>query len=408
MVALSGFSDEPGTTSQMPAITVLCDRVGDVGGAERYWETVLPVLASQGPVSLLTRELNGRAPLGIGVRAIGWGGEDAPPSPDAARLVAEELARDPADVVITASVFDTAVLDAVREHAPRWVVRVHDHRSFCPTGDRVFPQFEAVCSAPMGAACRGATVVRGCVHGPRPSSFRRIADREALRDRIARADGVLVSSEHMRATCIANGIRAERISLTPPPLPDEAFAAAVAPRPRERTLLFASRLTARKGLRSLLRALAQISLAERPRLVVAGEGEDEERAARAQAARDGVAVDWRGHLSAARLRDAIDGADAIAVPSLWPEPFGLVGIEAQARGRPAVAYDVGGIGDWITGAGIAVRRGDEGALAAAIRTVLDDRAWNNLSAAARARAESYRLDGHVERLLDIFHGGVPA
>jgi glycosyltransferase involved in cell wall biosynthesis len=161
-------------------------------------------------------------------------------------------------------------------------------------------------------------------------------------------------------------------------------------------------------LRSLLRALALIPVTERPRLVVAGEGEDEERAARAQAARDGVAVEWRGHLSAAQLRAAIDRADAIAVPSLWPEPFGLVGIEAQARGRPAVAYDVGGIGDWIAGAGIAVRRGDEGALAAAIRTVLDDRAWSNLSAAARARAETYRLGEHVERLLDLFHAGVPA
>jgi glycosyltransferase involved in cell wall biosynthesis len=392
----------------MPAITVLCDRIGDVGGAERYWETVVPVLASQGSVSLLARDCSGSGAVGLDARAIGWGGEDEPPSDAAARAVAEELARNPADVVVTASVFDTAVLDAVRANAPRWLVRVHDHRPFCPTGDRVFPQFDALCSAPMGASCIGATVVRGCVHGPRPSSYRRISEREALRDRIARADGVLVSSEHMRTTCVANGIDAARISITPPPLPDAAFAAPVAPRPPERTLLFASRLTARKGLRSLLRALALLPPAERPRLVVAGEGEDEERAARAQAARDGLAVEWRGHLSAARLREAIDGTDAVAVPSLWPEPFGLVGIEAQARGRPAVAYDVGGIGGWIAGAGIAVPRGDEGALAAAIRTVLDDRTWNNLSATARARAESYRLGAHVERLIDIFHGGVPA
>jgi glycosyltransferase involved in cell wall biosynthesis len=392
----------------MGAITVLCDRVGEVGGAERYWETVLPVLASHGSVCLLARENTGGALPGIGLRTIGWGGEDDSPSEDAARAVAAELQRSRPDVVVTASVFDVNVLDAVRANAPRWLVRVHDHRSFCPTGDRVFPQFEAVCGAPMGAACRGATVVRGCVHGPRPSSFRRIAAREALRDRIACADGVLVSSEHMRATCVANGIDASRITITPPPLPDAAFAAVSAARPRERTLLFASRLTARKGLRSLLRALAQIAPAERPRLVVAGEGDAEERAARAQAERDGVTVDWRGHLSASDLRAAIDAADAVAVPSLWPEPFGLVGIEAQARGRPAVAYDVGGIGDWIAGAGIAVRRGDEGALAAAIRAVLDDTMWKELSAAARTRAESYRLGAHVERLLDIFHGGVPA
>jgi glycosyltransferase involved in cell wall biosynthesis len=299
-------------------------------------------------------------------------------------------------------VFDTAVLDAVRSQARRWFVRIHDHRTFCPTGDRVYPQFEGPCSAAMGAACRGAVLVRGCVQGPRPSSFRRIAAREAVRDRIVRADGVLVSSAHMRATCETNGVDATRVAITPPPLPDAAFAHATAPRPAARTLLFASRLTPRKGLRSLLGALAKLGAQERPRLVVAGEGDAEERDARAQAARDGIDVDWRGKLGADELRAAIDGADAVAVPSLWPEPFGLVGIEAQARGRPAVAYGVGGIAEWIDGAGIAVPRGDEAALAAAIRTVLQEATWNRLSAAARARAEDHRLAAHVERLFSIF------
>ena len=38
----------------------------------------------------------------------------------------------------------------------------------------------------------------------------------------------------------------------------------------------------------------------------------------------------------------------MAVPSLWPEPFGLVGLDAASLGRPAVAFDVGGIGEWLT------------------------------------------------------------
>jgi glycosyltransferase involved in cell wall biosynthesis len=389
----------------MRTMTVLCDRVGDIGGAERYWETVLPAFASYGTrVCLFAREISGGTEHANGARAIRWSTEDEPASAGAAREVADALRRDRPDVVVTASVFDVAVLDAVRANAPRWIVRVHDHRAFCPTGDRVYPQFEMPCNAPMGGACRGATIVRGCVHGPRPSSFRRIAEREAVRDRLATADMVLVSSEHMRATCVANGIDAARIAITPPPLPDEAYAAQPAKRPRARTLLFASRLTPRKGLRSLLSSLAHMPAADRPHLVVAGDGDTEERDARAQAERDGVGVTWRGHLNASALRAEIDAADAVAVPSLWPEPFGLIGIEAQARGRPAVAYRVGGIGDWIDGAGIAVRRGDESALASAIGAVLDQRTWGDLAATARERAERYRLGAHVERMFDIFRG----
>lgn len=393
----------------MRAITVLSDRIGDVGGAERYWETVLPALVARGfAVRLLARDLAASARLdGIAMREILWADDDGSADAGAARAVAADLREHPADVVVTASVFDGAVLDAVRANAPRWIARVHDHRIFCPTGDRVYPQFEAPCSAPMGAACRGASIVRGCVHGPRASSFRRIAQRESLRDRIARADVTLVSSDHMRSTCIANGVPADRIAITPPPLPDAAYATVPAARPSSRSLLFASRLTPRKGLRSLLGALAKLPAGERPMLVVAGEGEAEERDARGQAAHDGVSVDWRGKLSAAELRDAIDAADAVAVPSLWPEPFGLVGIEAQARGRPAVAYQVGGIGDWIAGAGISVRRGDETALASAIRSILDEHTWNQFAAAARDHAETYRLGAHVDRLLNVFQGATP-
>jgi len=109
--------------------------------------------------------------------------------------------------------------------------------------------------------------------------------------------------------------------------------------------------------------------------------------------------DVRGRCPA--LRAAIDDAAAVAVPSLWPEPFGLIGIEAQARGRPAVGYDVGGIPEWIGDAGIAVPRGDQPALASAIRKVLDERTWLRFAASARRRSESYRLDAHVERFLSL-------
>ena len=32
----------------------------------------------------------------------------------------------------------------------------------------------------------------------------------------------------------------------------------------------------------------------------------------------------------------------VAVPSLWPEPFGLVGLDAASLGRPAIAFDLAG------------------------------------------------------------------
>lgn len=383
-------------------IAVLCDRVGDAGGAERYWETVVPALLQRGvSVHMMARDVNDANRYGVEALRVPWGGEDEPASAEAARIVADELARTRPDTVVTASIFDAGVLAAVRDAPARWLARVHDHRSFCPNGDRVYPQFPRPCVQPMGDACRRNTLLHGCVHGPRPSSFRAIAAREKIRDRLATADRVLVSSAHMRATCVTNGIAERRIAITPPPLRDEAYAPAPLPRPAESTLLFAARLTPQKGLRSLIGALARLEPAERPRLVVAGTGEAEERAARGDAEAAGVAVTWRGKLPENELRAAIDAAVAVAVPSLWPEPFGLVGIEAQARGRPAVAYQVGGIGDWIGEAGIAVPRGNQAALADAIRKVFDNGAWPVFSEAAWRRSQAYRLPAHVDRFLEL-------
>jgi glycosyltransferase involved in cell wall biosynthesis len=63
----------------------------------------------------------------------------------------------------------------------------------------------------------------------------------------------------------------------------------------------------------------------------------------------------------------------VAVPSLWPEPFGLVGLDAAALGRPAIAFDVGGIGEWLTdgvnGKLVEPAAGEEG-LASALAALL--------------------------------------
>lgn len=386
-------------------IAILCDRVDDTGGAERYWATVIPALLARGTsIRLMARSVVAENFFGAPASEIRWAAEGEQPVWSAGERVRSVLDSMHADTVVTAGVFDRNVLAAVRASARRWVVRIHDHRMFCPNGDRVFPQFSGICSHPMGSRCALNAVVRGCMHGAHPTSLTRLSERLALRDAVAGADAVLVSTAHMRATVARNGIAKERIHVTPPPLPEDAFCARPAAMPQRATILFAGRLEPQKGLCSLIRALAHINRRRRPALIVAGRGEDEERRARELARARRVDVRWAGWLAPPALRDAIDRSTAIAVPSLWPEPFGLVGSEAQARGRPAVAYDVGGIGEWIGHAGIAVPRGDERALARAILEIVDPRTWPIASAHARQQAERYRLTAHLAALAPVLGG----
>ena len=384
----------------MARVAVVCEVVGRYGGTERYWETVLPQLARSHDVRLRARVVQEPDRFGVRAQRIDWADEDSPPSTGGAERVRDAVAG--CDAVFTANVFDEHVLTAVREAAPRWIARVHDYRPFCPNGNKVFPQFPSVCTSSMGNACAVNAVLRGCVRGPRVESMHRIAQRMRVRDRLMLADEVLVSSRYVRRTCIRNGLPSDRIRITPPPLADEAYSEWSNPTSTN-AVLFSGRLNDQKGLCSLIRALARISAEQRPLLIVAGVGDSrEETSAHNLAQRYGVAVSWRGWLAQRELRAAIDEANIVAVPSLWPEPFGLTGIEAQARGRPVVAYDVGGVADWIIGAGIAVPRGDEAALARAIERLTADRVcWQEYSKAGREQAERFRLRAHIEMLEGI-------
>jgi len=95
-------------------------------------------------------------------------------------------------------------------------------------------------------------------------------------------------------------------------------------------------------------------------------------------------------------------AAVLAVPSVWPEPFGLVGLEAAARGVPAVAFDTGGIRQWLHHdvSGLLVPpAGGFRAMATALATILDDRALRDrLSRGAIAAATAMSLDAHADAL----------
>jgi glycosyltransferase involved in cell wall biosynthesis len=362
---------------------------------------VLPELGRAGvAVTVLARAVTDPYAFGVVAEQVEWGGDEGPPDPAAAKDVARVIETLQPDVVLLSNVYDVGVLRAVRA-APRVVARIHDHRMFCPHGDRIYPQFRAVCRQPMGTACVVNAVVHGCVQGIHPATLRRLHAREHQRDAVREFDAITVGSDFMARSCARNGIERDRIAVLPPPIDPRSLDAIPAPLPADRRVLFAGRLVRDKGLRSLVRAVGLIPRELRPILDVAGKPTAESASIEELAPKLGVQMNLLGRLTPKQIDRAIDAARAVAVPSLWPEPFGMVGIEAQARGRPAVAYAVGGIPEWIAGAGIAVPRGDEHALAEAIVEVLDDTRWHEYAVVARGRASAYLPSAHVAKLLEV-------
>src|SRR5262249_26077651 len=136
----------------------------------------------------------------------------------------------------------------------------------------------------------------------------------------------------------------------------------------------------------------------------AGDGPEMQRwqalATRAAVADPRLTFEFTGWVDEPRKRDLFERADVAVVPSILPEPYGLVGPEAARFGVPAVAFDVGGISDWLCdGKTGCLAPGDpptaRGLAAAIVRCLKDFVTTRHLAAGAREAAALARREDHV-------------
>jgi glycosyltransferase involved in cell wall biosynthesis len=133
-------------------------------------------------------------------------------------------------------------------------------------------------------------------------------------------------------------------------------------------LLCLGRIDERKGVATAIRALAELPECS---LRCVGDGDREhlaelERLAGELGVADRVAFD---RVARHEVPGALADADALLFCVTWPEPFGLVPLEAMAVGIPVVATGTGGSGEYLADGEncLAVPPGDPTAAAAAVR-----------------------------------------
>ena len=172
------------------------------------------------------------------------------------------------------------------------------------------------------------------------------------------------------------------------------------------TQRFASTL-GEKGVHMLMDALAEAG--DGADLIILGDGPRkyrdflERRVARLGL---GSRVEFIGGQPHEKLAGFYVRSRVVVVPSVWPEPFGIVGIEAMAHGRPVVAFDVGGIRDWLADGetGFLVPRGDVKGLAEGVGKLVRSRdlsAQMGEEGRATVRKRFNRAD-HMEKLLRFY------
>lgn len=294
-----------------------------------------------------------------------------------------------------AQILSPSVFHALRPVADRLVLSAHDFFLTCPNGSQSFLKTGRVCPlTPMSAAC----ITADCDRRHYAHKLWRVARQAVQRrfyDRHA-SPPILAIHEAMRAPLMRAGISSARIHTLPNPVTPWASERIAAENNDE--VLFVGRLEATKG--PDLAAAACRAAGVRLRMI--GDG-----VLRETIAREYPNVMLMGRRGPAEIAEHARRARLLVMPSRYPEPFGLVAVEAMWSGLPVIATDTAFLtGDIVAaGAGRAVEPRDTPAFAAAIRRVFDDDALcagMSHAAFADTRAVALTPADWAERLVSAY------
>lgn len=293
---------------------------------------------------------------------------------------------------------------------------VHDHDLYCLRGYKYHPLTRQVCTRAASGYCVfpcGGSIAR---QGGGGFPFKWISYTAKQREleinrRFAR---LIVASEYMKTELVRNGFAPEQIEIHAPVPRASAAPVQSTFGPRNR-IVYAGQIVRGKGVDILLASLA---LVRAPfECVILGDGNHRaycERLSRQLGLADRVT--FTGFVRQDEIAAYYAEATLAVMSSLWPEPFGATGLEAMRCGLPVVAFDAGGIREWLLDGqnGFLVPWKDRAGYAASVETLLRDKALaRRLGAHGRQWAgERFGFATYLDGLEDLFArltpGRIPA
>ncbi len=332
------------------------------------------------------------------------------------QAVMDELRNWKPDVVLLQGPGESAFADRVAETFPT-VFRAENYFGTCISGTKTtcWPTPKP-CSRIFGPACLLHYFPRRC-GGLNPLTMLRLYLRQRHNNHVLRkCRAILTLSEHMQQEFLRHGIPAERVFRLPFPVAEAVLPCQERPHRSDGEpfrLLFLGRMDRLKGGDLLLQAVPLVArqLSRPIHLDFAGDGPERLRweglAQQVTASCQGVSIRFRGWIGSTEREEVLRQADLLVVPSVWPEPFGHVGLEAAQHGVPAVGFAVGGIPEWLqdgfTGRLAPANPPTVQGLADAIYECLHDEArLADLRRNTREFASRLSMDAHLKAIEEVF------
>lgn len=287
------------------------------------------------------------------------------------RLVRDIISKEKPDLIFIHQVLNSSLIELLTKERPT-VRFVHDFKLVCPDGKKILNSDNNVCPFPLGYHCQIHAYQYKCMPRNPLIGLPLIHNAKRIAQIHREHSHMVVASKFMKYVLLYNGFAEKRIQVIPhfTSLPETKIENPSTAGP---IILALGRIVKNKGFHILLRAFANIN--NMAHIVIAGDGPAiNELKSISEDLGISSKVTFAGHVPHDKLDGLYQKCSLVVVPSVWPEPFGLVGIEAMSYRKPVVAFDVGGISEWLKHGetGFLVRPGDEEALAEKIKLLLNN------------------------------------
>ncbi len=252
------------------------------------------------------------------------------------------------DLVYVHKMTDLGTLETLLDSGVPQVRMVHDHEIYCMRSYKYNYLTRKICTRPASPRCIfpcGASLARN--HGPgfpiKWASYRAKKKEIRLNQRFHR---LVVYSKYTRDELLRNGFDKKKIEIHVPIQAGEVVPADENSFSNRNLLLFIGQVIRGKGVDVLLESLAKMKAPFE--CLILGEGNHRPYCEKlSHQLKLTNRVHFMGFVPPAELKKYYPECSVFVVSSVWPEPFGLVGPEAMRFGLPVVAFDAGGIKEWL-------------------------------------------------------------
>ena len=278
---------------------------------------------------------------------------------------------------------------------------MHDYRFICPGNTKYFIRQERICEKNLGVQCLFYPYLKMC-NNRRPdrvlkSFYKVLKAKNSLKN-----VHIIVASNYVKERLIEKKFKANQISVIPyfTKIPQS-----VGRNNRSKMILYLGRTAEAKGVNHLLKALALVK--SDCETIITGAGNNLNNLKElSESLHIDSKVKFVGWADREHRDELLEECIFVVMPSLWPECFGIVGIEAMAFGKPVIAYNVGGVSDWLKDGenGLLVPQGNIKELAEKIEFLLrnSDIALDFGMKGKEIVRENFTDEKHIEKLLMIF------